>query len=352
MVPSLGSPKPPLDTGPFDGRVRALAATVGIILVGASGLNFCVNPYGYYPPHWVAPITWSSRLEKTQRMQRYAAVDVLILGSSRSMSLRPAVIADITGARAFNASVDSARIEDYWAFYRYAVEACHWQPTRLFIGVDIEAFHNRIPPDVRLLTTPGLQPFLPFGMRASGLLEAARALPSYEQLRASIKSLWYSGAARANPGYEFEADGSIYYREFEKEIQSGRFRPDYATSLKEYDQRFATFTALDEERRATFEKLVDDARNRRIAVTVFISPLSRVVRAHLERTSRFSTLRVALTEYLRDLRGRSRLQSFYDFTDVATFGGDPDLFYDGAHVRPENADRLLETLIAGTDAVQ
>jgi len=51
------------------------------------------------------------------------------------------------------------------------------------------------------------------------------------------------------------------------------------------------------------------------------------------------TLRRRLTE-LSD----GRRVIFRDYTSVASYGGDPKLFWDGAHQQPENLRRMLNAL--------
>ena len=34
-----------------------------------------------------------------------------------------------------------------------------------------------------------------------------------------------------------------------------------------------------------------------------------------------------------------------DYSRIASFGGDPDAFYDGVHVKAENADRIARAAV-------
>src|SRR5262245_27383806 len=95
-----------LALGPFSARARAvllmteaearpalkgfLAALLGMCaLIG--GVNYLVNPLGYYPLRLLPSLRWSSRAAK---LELICAVKpkVLVLGSSRTMRLVPASV--------------------------------------------------------------------------------------------------------------------------------------------------------------------------------------------------------------------------------------------------------------------
>jgi hypothetical protein len=51
-----------------------------------------------------------------------------------------------------------------------------------------------------------------------------------------------------------------------------------------------------------------------------------------------------LRTYLRALQSRCDLR-VVDLLDIESFGGDPDGFYDGAHVTAENARRIIRHVV-------
>ena len=48
--------------------------------------------------------------------------------------------------------------------------------------------------------------------------------------------------------------------------------------------------------------------------------------------------------YLHGLEKRYRLK-VVDLTELSSFGGDPDGFYDGVHITQENSDRVIDALV-------
>ena len=57
----------------------------------------------------------------------------------------------------------------------------------------------------------------------------------------------------------------------------------------------------------------------------------------------------AFKAYLVSLRGTYRFE-LLDYTELASFGGTPDGFYDGAHVKGVNARRILTQAVADAPA--
>jgi len=262
------------------------------------------------------------------------------------MKVSPREIERLTGRAAYNAAVESARVEDYLALVRFAQGDCHWSPTEIVIGLDVEAFHDHLAPDSRLLSNGNLRPYLSPSMRREMVPGAVRALLGAEHTAQSLMALGYVIVGFPSEKSTFDPDGYLRYRAWEREIAEGTFEPDIESSIREYDARLANFTALDPARQALFEELVARSASRSVRVRTFITPLHPLVLEHLDRSRNDERLRGDLVAYLTTLRERWPGFSYVDFTEIATFGGDPELFFDGAHLRDENAVRLVRALFA------
>src|ERR1700730_17557801 len=116
----------------------------GVASVG--GTNFLVNPLGYYPTHALPPITWSSRGLKLRLLSEAPPPEVLILGSSRSMKIAPRDVQRLSHFTAFNASVDSARVEDWYALLNFTLSRPGMRLQRVILAIDPEAFHDHVGP--------------------------------------------------------------------------------------------------------------------------------------------------------------------------------------------------------------
>ena len=84
-----------------------------------------------------------------------------------------------------------------------------------------------------------------------------------------------------------------------------------------------------------------------------MTPLHAEVRAALRARRNFDATRAELLAWLEPLSVTNRLFSVVDYSEVSSFGGAEDGFYDGAHIDDENSDRVLRALYsAGADAIQ
>jgi hypothetical protein len=336
----------------LNGAVRRWLATflgtAGGTLLAVAAVNYSVNPLGYYPVHLFPAVTWSSRQTKFELLRARPDAEVLVLGSSRSMKLAPRDVESHAHRPAFNAAVDSAMVEDWFCMLRYAVEVRRIPLREIVLGVDIEAFRNDKEPDARLLVIPEFRSLLPWTFTRDYYVTASSALLSGEQLMTSLRSvqLRLHGYPEGTLG-SFEPDGFWHYpRQVEAQMAAKTFVPDFQSSMGEYDFRFSGFHALDERRRDLFESLLDYARSRNVRVRCFITPLSAPLLAHLRVTRDFDRVHRVVGDYLSSLTQRFANFTVSDFTDIASVGGDPKDYFDGAHMGEANSRRVVDALYA------
>jgi hypothetical protein len=332
---------------------RTAAATyvrvlLGFVLVGLAliaGLNWSVNPLGFYQTHWIRPLTWSSRTARVALIDSAATPPgVLVLGSSRSMSVHPDDIRELTGLPAVNLAVDQARAEDLWALYRYAVEVHGWAPKEIILGLDLEAFHNHAVADDRLIASPALRPLLPDSIRKAAFWRQSSALLSGDQASRALQSLWFTATAFPPHTYQFDEVGFIHYLVWDRQIAEGRFHADIAGSVPEYITRFMQYTAVDPDRWALFAKLVQSASQRGMTIRSYLTPLHPEVQPAVEKATAFTRVHQDAVDHLRALERTTPAFHFRDFTDLQSFGGQADLFYDGGHMRSENVRLMVRSL--------
>lgn len=346
--PDSSTPKqPPPDEATARSALRWLIAVCALVCAAVFAVNVVVNPLGYFPTHRFRPLTWSSRSTKSERMAVAPPAQLIVLGSSRVMQLDPAQLTRASGLRAYNAAVDSAKAEDWLATTRFALLSLQWPLREIVLGVDVEGLHNSAPPDGRLGGAPLLARHLPWSFQPKLLNEVFTSGLSQSQLASSIQSVRLTMRGHPPDATRIGPDGMLYYVKSDQEIAAGTFRPDFAGTAIAYDGRFAGMTHVGVERLAALRALLELARARNVRVRAFISPLHHSVIAHLSAHREFARLRAETERDLRALeREFSATLTVSDYTDVRAFGGDPELFYDGAHVRAENADRLVRALYA------
>jgi hypothetical protein len=272
-------------------------------------------------------------------MLRAPAPEVLILGSSRSMQIAPSMIRELEGRSAFNGAVDSARAEDLLAVLRYALEDCKWRPREVLMGLDIEALHNHLESDPSLLIEAPLRRHLSIERRIEGYAFAAESLISYPQALDGVRALDLTRRGFPPETHSFGDDGAfLWVGELQRSAPSNYFEV--------YDGRFAGYTEVSTTRWGEFTDLVSLARAYGATVRVFITPMHPELVAHLRAKYDFDRLHADVTVRLARLVDERRPGvTAVDFQDIASFGGSPDDFYDGAHMLAANARRLLIKLL-------
>lgn len=320
-----------------------------------SGLNVVVNPLAYYPTTIVRPLTWSTRPLRTSALLSCRGTGVVIVGSSRAMKLAPAEVERLTGMRAYNASVDSAMAEDYLALLRLAVRGCAGSVREIVLGIDVEGFHASQNPDGRVTGSLAYWQELPPQERLRSALDAIETLLSWDQIVQSARSLRLilNPAEQPPPTSRFDADGLLHYLDWERERAEGRFNLNPSGQIENYLARFAGYGHLSLRRREVFEQFLRECFAASIRVRSFITPLHAEVRDALRARRNFDETHAELLTWLESLAAKNSLFSAVDYSDVLSFGGVEDGFYDGAHIDDENARRLLRALYnARTDAFQ
>lgn len=325
--------------------LRSFMVVCGVACAAVLAVNATVNPLGYFPTRWFRPLTWSSRADKSERMAVAPPAQVLVLGSSRVMQLAPSEIQRVTGLTAYNAAVDSAKAEDWLAITRYALLDRQWPLREIVLGVDVEGLHNHTPPDGRLGGAPKFAKHLPPSFQFRLLGEVVTSGLSQDQLSSSLRSLRFRRSGYPEDSSRLDPDGMLHYLKFSREIAAGTFQPDFSGTALAYAGRFAGMTHVGEDREHALRTLLTLAHAHNVRVHAFISPLHHSVVTHLNQHRDFARLRQETLALLQQLSSEFPQElTVRDYTDVSRFGGDPELFYDGAHIREGNADRLVQSL--------
>lgn len=331
-------------------RTFALATLLGLIPLWT--VNTIVDPLDRHSWQFVPGIVQRSRAAKVELLERYQGpMAGLVLGSSRAQKVEPAYIEPYAGGPVFNASVNSARAEDYLAMTRFVVEGLGKRPSLIVIGLDVEAFTPAVGVDERLLQTPQLITRLPGRTHRAGLLGITRLFDdlSWETTRATVASLTTPPAERQQRGdrVTFAADGFATFGNDEDAVRAGTFdlQAGMPDDIAEYRGRFAGFDRLDPQRVTEFEETLRLAQSIGARVDVFLTTLHPQLLADLRRVTAFDARHEEVVALVDDLRAQGLIDRFYDATEVASYGGDAELFYDGAHTREENLRRILDALL-------
>jgi len=326
-------------------------------LLGGSlfSFNCIVNASGMFGWQVLEPIVWVARGEKVQLLQEQEQpIEALVLGSSRAMKIEPSKVEQITGLRTFNAAVNSARSEDYLAMLRWAVEDAYVVPKQVVLGLDVEAFHNAVPVDLRALSVPQLAAKLPLRLAMQARVERLKRALGLPELRLALRSV-ANVDNRAAPDAVFDQSGLLTYRGWDAQLASGTLdlAANVESSIRGYRSRFAGFSALDEERVLLFEELLVFCDRQGIKLSAYITPVHPDIARDLALHSTYEERLMELRSLLAELGSRHRFD-LLDASNIEAIGGSAEHFYDGGHPQVQNNRLILEQLlgVGGGDAVQ
>jgi len=339
------------EISPWRGFVRGFLALLVAALLLIGGMNLLVNPMGIYPPRLLPPVTWNTRAIKPELLEKAdPKPQVLILGSSRSMEIAPSQVQTLTGWPAFNGSVDAAMAEDYYLMLRYAVERAGVTPKLVILGVDVEAFHNRLPVEDRVMETNAFRGLLP--EHDFSAWKKFCKLFVAQQAHLSLRSLRVQITGHAPQRNYFDPDGYLHYAEYEQERASGHYdlNAKVQRDLAQYVERTAGYTAISGERRRYLEDTLKYCHDRDIQVVMWVTPLGpRLLQALGPRG--YDQREREVLAMLQEL-GAKYGDPVYDFSSVDKFGGDPNGFWDGAHMTEHNNSLVTQLILRRAHAVQ
>jgi hypothetical protein len=323
--------------------VAAIAMTVVAV---AAGFNAMVDPYGTVGTGLLPTVTWSDRALKADLARALPEPpQVVILGSSRAMKVEPRYIELETGDSAFNAAVSSGRPIDAWAFVNLIHDAYpDDRPGYLWL-LDVEAFRSW-PPDPGLLNTAALARYLPADVRREARLKNLTLLISLDTTAKSLKSVREElrGGSGASGSADFDADG--FRRRDYHDVRAAAGVPlaaELRKTIRQAQGTYREYRRLDPQAKRYFEKTLAFMNGQGATPIVVLSPQHPQVTAAVG-TSGWNARHRQLLAYLRSFRKHYDF-ALLDFTNIASFGGDPQELYDGYHLTVPNTRRLLDAVL-------
>jgi hypothetical protein len=252
---------------------------------------------------------------------------VVVFGGSRAMRFRPSDFNDMAGLTALNAATQNFRPEDSWAIANFLIRRAPKSDLHCFFALQATTFS-----DARL--DPGLL----YDRRLS------RWFP--DSLVAQQKKL------AGTPGHpnlvahkRFSSRGLMLWNTYDERRARGVPLKDILAAYLRAMLPTAGDTAPVKQTRSHlyFEKTVKLFNQRGIVPVAVIMPYQPdVLKAFREVGWEVKVDR--LRKYLAGVQTRCELH-VVDLLDIATFGGSPDEFYDGAHVTMENSARIIRYVV-------
>lgn len=171
-----------------------------------------------------------------------------------------------------------------------------------------------------------------------------------EQLMSSLRVIGRTiGNFQELPVESYRSNGMATYPQYDSEIDAGTF--DLEAVLDERVPHYpegafglANFTELSESRMALWEELINLCVERDIMIYSFMAPSHpRLLELlnELDAMWIFQETSDFVERTVTDAGGVYR-----DYTNLESFEGNPDWFYDEVHMWTSNADLLLENLLS------
>lgn len=325
--------------------VSYLCAVTFVIVAVVGGVNALVDPLG----EWfgaLPPLTKTTRQVRVEQIEAYEPIKTIVLGSSRSMQISSAHLGDPGASGFYNASVYSGMANDYVATVRYVLShPKHKTLERVVIGVEVCSFHGSREIDDRLARNESLSTHLQ-KQRLEQLAwgwKRFEKLFSYETFKLSKRSITYALTEYPEPPEVYLDDGTIDYVAWDEQLARGEYDLKSAVdkSITEYKLRHSGFDHIGVGHKASLIELAKLLKERDIELIVFTTPIHPRVEKVLRDRTAYSQTSEELVAFLAEASKEHEFK-FVDTFELATFGGEAELFYDGVHVRPENLERLVK----------
>ena len=301
--------------------VAVLALVALLVLTAASGSALALRRGGETAPLY-------DRTFKCDLLERLPEPpELVVFGGSRAQRFEPSQLQRLTGLPAFNFAVQNSRPEDAYAIARYLFWRAPDVKLRCIWAVQVTTFGDT-PLHPGLLAEERLTQFLPDDLVATQRKLNARVAAHEVQWNDEYS---LRGAIFRNGYDEVEARGISFDTVMQGYL--GRMLPRAAAPLYEQGRS-----------KHYFEKTL------RLFNLHGVEPVLVIMPYHPEALAAFRAVGWqdkldALDAYLLSLQGRYAFHVL-DYSEIESFGGSADGFYDGAHVKRENVRRIVRQVIA------
>src|SRR5438105_5217263 len=210
---------------------------------------------------------------------------------------------------------------------RLALDRNRTTPRWIFVGLDLESFSEVPPIEPSLLTCGELGKYLE---RAGCSTAAATSIETRQD------ELWqvFRRGINETLGYSFATGtGDIVYENFKIEGPPLRIA-DGNDRNAVYFRRMEGFARLSPERLRWLEEIGRLCKQRGIHWLAFLTTGHEALIQFLLNSTPFRQRSAELVEQMR--KSPFAPKEFYDFSTVAGFDGDPEDFFNGAHVAAHN----------------
>lgn len=341
---------------PAPQTLRRYGLLLGAVLAGGllavAALNVVANPRAEFPTRAYQPLVADSVAWKVDLLDDFGKPDVLVVGSSRSMGWPPQVLANGSG---FNFGLFAATPLDLDYVWEH-VASSQGVPDVLVIAADpfslqppAPHYTSKVEESVEASRVAGHGP-------AWGTL-VLRALRSValDYVEDSLRVLRYSHVSGYPPSdVQFDADGLRQRPLTDAEVAAGTYDVEshvlehaHQTLPKVYGlpSRYGEQLPIDGGQLEQWEDLFARVRANGTHVVAIMPPIHPLGVAIMSEEPGFQQFQDAMRDLLVDHCGP--LFEAFDYTEVATYGGDTGGFYDSFHTDVANGRLILKATTEG-----
>lgn len=312
-------------------------------IVALWSLHVVADPYGEFGTGLYLPLTPSPLDEKLLLIDDLPQhPHTVVIGSSRAHMFSPQDVENRTGKPAFNFALmlvhphDMARIVDYLIASQPSVKEIILSVETTSLG-----FYQERRPETQnyeRLEADGLRKNLAFPLLLRDTFSGTRLRDDLRVLQLSH----VTGYPIAR--YATRADGLTLEVRDERLLATGKLNlsKEVAGDVRKLERNDIGNDTSNSREMAALVTSIRKALEHDITVRAFISPFHPTIIDTFAMTEGFQRLHRAGLDAITGLCGQE--MHAFDFLDPASFGGEPDGFYDGWHMRATNTRPLIDAL--------
>ena len=313
--------------------LRLLAALAFLVALVFGAAGSVAEPAGAAgSPPYPAKLTVKSELRLKANLVRdhlSKSPQLVFFGGSRSQRFDPVYARRVTGLRSVNITTSNARPEAAWAMLNWFYQRWPDAKIRWVWGVQSSMLRDR-DLDPALLQDPRFYPYFPddlLGPQRAKLPDSVAEMPrtygflrnTYSSLGLLVRNIYDERFAL---GYTLDASLDAYIARMLRDAKGITDEPSRA--------------------QAYFEKTVKLLNEHGTTPVMVLMPIHpRVLR--VMREHHLGGAREELRDYFAEFSERADIQVL-DLTNIKSFYGRPDWFYDGVHITRGNANRVIKTV--------
>ena len=309
--------------------------------------NFFINPRGIYPPSIFPALVTNYRNKKANDFTNLKkSPDLVIIGSSRALSINPDYVEEQTGISTYNFAVTGTYLDEYLVIMRYVFDQSKLDPPKVIL-IDRPGFW--VNPDSTADRAPlKFFPYIDEESRSKIFINRTVDLTNLHQFTEAIYSIQFLLFNR-----EYQETWTIYNNGFGLPHIDESLGEAIEGSISDRLERKLCDNFFPDESMPILEEMVSLAKENASSIIFYTSPAQPdYVKGLNERVYQNATegekspCGQILSDFYRELVEKNSQVHAVFFFHPNDFGGYSDErgFYDGSHMTEINNNLLINAL--------